>query len=262
VSGSGINSDEARRRLYESMFGDAAEASAQRAITRADELIWGRIDQVDADRGAEASAHDRPPGRRLFEQYQRMLEDEGKRIAREIINDERAKLDRLIYGASYVDQDGERLDPWLVAPMVDEAGNVVALSVDVPLACPMPYEVAMPGPGDYVMQLDQEDAGPRPLPLTNRTDEVKDEDMEAWARIVAPKESREIIDAYARYDSDPRVSGPDDFEAFSDAVRPLLDQVDVGARSHSSGRNLAEMQYLRPTDQPEQGGGGLVRETS
>lgn len=32
-----------------------------------------------------------------------------------------------------------------------------------------------------------------------------------------------IMRAYAAYDSDPRVHGPDDFEAFSDAVRSLLD---------------------------------------
>lgn len=30
-----------------------------------------------------------------------------------------------------------------------------------------------------------------------------------------------IRDAYARYDSDPRVSGPDDYEAFRDAVKLL-----------------------------------------
>lgn len=31
-----------------------------------------------------------------------------------------------------------------------------------------------------------------------------------------------LMDAYARYDSDPRVHGPDDFEAFRDAVRATL----------------------------------------
>lgn len=33
-----------------------------------------------------------------------------------------------------------------------------------------------------------------------------------------------IMDAYARYDSDPRVNGPDDFEAFRDAVMSLLER--------------------------------------
>lgn len=34
---------------------------------------------------------------------------------------------------------------------------------------------------------------------------------------------KEAIDAaYAAYDSDPRVHGPDDYEAFADAVTPLL----------------------------------------
>ena len=31
-----------------------------------------------------------------------------------------------------------------------------------------------------------------------------------------------VKDAYARYDADPRVNGIDDFEAFRDAVLPLL----------------------------------------
>lgn len=33
---------------------------------------------------------------------------------------------------------------------------------------------------------------------------------------------QEINRAYARYDSDPRVSGPEDMDAFRDAVRPLV----------------------------------------
>ena len=34
-----------------------------------------------------------------------------------------------------------------------------------------------------------------------------------------------IADAYARYDSDPRVNGPDDFEAFADAVETHTERV-------------------------------------
>jgi spore germination protein YaaH len=32
-----------------------------------------------------------------------------------------------------------------------------------------------------------------------------------------------ITEAYARYDADPRVSGPDDFAAFQDAVRGAME---------------------------------------
>jgi hypothetical protein len=38
---------------------------------------------------------------------------------------------------------------------------------------------------------------------------------------------QEINRAYARYDSDPRVSGPDDMDAFHDAVRPLYEALET-----------------------------------
>ena len=50
-----------------------------------------------------------------------------------------------------------------------------------------------------------------------------------WEHVVCP-EARvrpcypSIERAYAAYDSDPRVNGPDDFEAFVDAVRPILEE--------------------------------------
>jgi hypothetical protein len=34
-----------------------------------------------------------------------------------------------------------------------------------------------------------------------------------------------IMDAYVRYDSDPRVSGIDDFDAFADAMKGLFDDL-------------------------------------
>ena len=35
-------------------------------------------------------------------------------------------------------------------------------------------------------------------------------------------DDQRIMDAYAVYDTDPRVHGPDDLDAFQDAVLPLL----------------------------------------
>jgi hypothetical protein len=40
----------------------------------------------------------------------------------------------------------------------------------------------------------------------------------------------QMMDCYAAYDSDPRVNGPDDFEAFADAVAGLLERLHVGTR--------------------------------
>lgn len=50
-----------------------------------------------------------------------------------------------------------------------------------------------------------------------------------WEHVVCPgAEVRPVYPsierAYAAYDSDSRVNGPEDFEAFSDAVRPILEE--------------------------------------
>ena len=39
---------------------------------------------------------------------------------------------------------------------------------------------------------------------------------------MTPTDAQRIMDAYAVYDTDPRAHGPDDLDAFQDAVRPLL----------------------------------------
>ena len=39
---------------------------------------------------------------------------------------------------------------------------------------------------------------------------------------MTPTDYHRIMDAYAVYDTDPRVNGPDDLDAFLEAVLPLL----------------------------------------
>lgn len=59
---------------------------------------------------------------------------------------------------------------------------------------------------------------------------ITDKDVDA---IIEHLETEQcILDAYARYDSDPRVSGPDDYEAFKDAVIPLVETKDMLSENH------------------------------